>query len=363
MRIAFAACLLLGSLGVLRAQTETAALDFLDADRVTPHRLALEAFGRKDYRKAARHFLELLRLTPDSAPVAYQLGTCYAQLGEPLLAAKALERALDAGLKDLDHVLKDPLLVPVRLDPNILGILRRVKALKEARGETLLVEAQAAQPVRIRLPKGHDSAKAVPLVVLLHGNGGNPESMMGVPWDQAIVVAPRGAYLRPRSPLDRMEGYSWFYQTQDRKLWERLDPDAVEHLQNVIQAVRGRHAVSGTYLLGHSQGGALAYLAGLTHTAALQGILVFGAADPREVAEASRLAAAKALPVFIAHGRQDRMVPFPGAEQARDHLLGLGYSVRFEAWDGGHELSAAALRKAWAWILEQEARRGKAGKP
>ena len=56
------------------------------------------------------------------------------------------------------------------------------------------------------------------------------------------------------------------------------------------------------------------------------------------------------IPVDIHHGRSDPVVPFSEAELARDTLTGLGHTVFFNPFDGGHTTSAAHAAEIWANI-------------
>jgi phospholipase/carboxylesterase len=53
--------------------------------------------------------------------------------------------------------------------------------------------------------------------------------------------------------------------------------------------------------------------------------------------------ARKGLPVFMAHGRNDQVLPFDLAEKLRNDLLVAGMTVRFVVFDGGHEIPAEVV--------------------
>ena len=46
----------------------------------------------------------------------------------------------------------------------------------------------------------------------------------------------------------------------------------------------------------------------------------------------------KGLPVFMAHGRKDDILPFDLAERLRADLVAAGLDVTFVPFDGGHEI-------------------------
>jgi phospholipase/carboxylesterase len=49
------------------------------------------------------------------------------------------------------------------------------------------------------------------------------------------------------------------------------------------------------------------------------------------------------MPVFLAHGRSDRMLPFAVADRFRTELEAAGLKVTWFPFDGGHEIPAAVV--------------------
>ena len=70
---------------------------------------------------------------------------------------------------------------------------------------------------------------------------------------------------------------------------------------------------------------------------------------PRQLA-ASLTPAARATPLFMAHGRQDPVVPFALGERSRDRLLALGCRPDFHAYDMGYGLCPAEIRDLGQWL-------------
>lgn len=222
-----------------------------------------------------------------------------------------------------------------------------------AQTQGILVEARVLAPLIVRLPDNYDAAKSYSLVIALHGRGGTAASMINLREAMgahtAIFAAPQGAY-----PAGA--GYSWFFDTQDRTLWPRADALTVEQLLGALHGLRQRYHIGNVYLLGHSQGAGVAYLLATQARSEVSGLLCFGAGDPLDMADATRWAATKGLPVFLSHGRQDAVVPFSKAVAAQTFFQGQGMAVTFEPYIGGHGLETAPLRKAWAWIEARENR-------
>ncbi len=61
-------------------------------------------------------------------------------------------------------------------------------------------------------------------------------------------------------------------------------------------------------------------------------------------------AANRDVPLFMAHGTRDPMIPLGRARDSRDRLLALGYQVEWHEYPMPHSLSAEELRDVSAWL-------------
>ena len=104
-------------------------------------------------------------------------------------------------------------------------------------------------------------------------------------------------------------------------------------------------------LAGFSQGGAIVLHAGLTFPQRLGGILALStylalpAELPLEMGDANR-----AVPVFIGHGTEDPMAPYPLAEDTRARLQALGCPVEFHAYRMPHSVCMEEVADIRAWL-------------
>ena len=92
-------------------------------------------------------------------------------------------------------------------------------------------------------------------------------------------------------------------------------------------------------LAGFSQGGVIALHAGLRHPERLAGIVALST-HLHEVnrVEAERRDENLALPIFMAHGTGDPMIPIMRAATSRENLIRLGYDVRWFDYPMGHQV-------------------------
>ena len=58
------------------------------------------------------------------------------------------------------------------------------------------------------------------------------------------------------------------------------------------------------------------------------------------------------LPVFIAHGTRDEVVPLSAAQQARETYKQLGADVTYGKYNVGHKMHVQAIRDMRGWVRE-----------
>ncbi len=106
-------------------------------------------------------------------------------------------------------------------------------------------------------------------------------------------------------------------------------------------------------LAGFSQGGAIALFAGLRHPQRLAGILALSTYLPLAVSLAAEGHPANAaVPVLMAHGRFDPVVPLALGEGTRDLLAARGYDVDWRTYPMPHSLCAEEIDDIRAWLLK-----------
>ena len=102
---------------------------------------------------------------------------------------------------------------------------------------------------------------------------------------------------------------------------------------------------------GFSQGGAIALAGGLRHAAALGGVVALSSYLPLDAKTAAERSAANArLPIFIAHGSFDPVVPQALGLASRDALLALGYTVDWHSYTMAHQVCAEEITDLRTWI-------------
>jgi phospholipase/carboxylesterase len=193
--------------------------------------------------------------------------------------------------------------------------------------------------MRIRKP---DGTGPFPTIVMLHGWTGDENSM----WvfapklpKTALIIAPRGLYRTKAS------GYSWHPDLSKPWPWINDFQPAAEKLFATISASHFPYGdFSQLHLIGFSQGTALAYSMAIlepTRVASVGGLAGFLPDGASSWLTAQRL---EGLPMFIAHGTVDELVPVEKGRLSAELMEKAGANVTYCEDNVGHKLSVKCFR-------------------
>src|SRR5712691_11001942 len=124
----------------------------------------------------------------------------------------------------------------------------------------------------------------------------------------------------------------------------------------LIEALIAREKKRGTkaerlVLAGFSQGGAIALHTGLRHPERIAGIMALSTYVPvGEKLSAEASTANRRVPIFMAHGTYDPVIPLNRAEQSRGLLESLGYAVEWREYGMPHSVCPEELADIGAWL-------------
>ena len=97
-------------------------------------------------------------------------------------------------------------------------------------------------------------------------------------------------------------------------------------------------------LAGFSQGGAIVLLAGLRYPERLAGVMALSTYLPLAgTLAAERSAANRETPIFMAHGRNDDLIPMQRAQASREYLQKLGYAIEWHDYPMPHSVCAPEI--------------------
>jgi phospholipase/carboxylesterase len=121
-------------------------------------------------------------------------------------------------------------------------------------------------------------------------------------------------------------------------------------VEEMIAQCRQRGAKQ-VLLAGFSQGGAIALQAALRHPEPLAGVLALSTYLPLHATlEAERSRESRELPIFMAHGVYDDIIPLARAEQSRQVLERLGYKVEWHTYRMPHSVCADEIDDIAAFL-------------
>jgi len=197
-------------------------------------------------------------------------------------------------------------------------------------------------------------------VIWLHGLGADGSDF--VPVVDALDL-PDGPirFVFPHAPMQPVtinQGYvmrAW-YDIASTDLERRADEGGVRASQKLIEALLEREKSRGTsarriVLAGFSQGGAIALQTGLRHPERLAGIMALSCYVPIAASLASERAAANGdVPIFMAHGLYDPIIPVRLARESRDLLAQLGYGVEWHEYPMEHSVAPEEVDAIGAWL-------------
>ncbi len=219
----------------------------------------------------------------------------------------------------------------------------KTEALK---GEDLILKYKIYQP-----ENGEDRPG---LILLLHGIGSNEEDLfrLASKFPAGFVV------VSARAPYTLSPGrYAWFELSHsDGK--PVINAEQAEKSRLVINTFISRlieryHINKDKIFLGgFSQGGIMSYSVGLTFPKKLSGIFILSS---RLLPEVKPLIKPRedlqGLPIFIAHGKSDPVLPLTYAHDALAYLQTLTDNITYHEYDMVHTVGEQELADLVNWLL------------
>jgi len=198
-------------------------------------------------------------------------------------------------------------------------------------------------------------------VIWLHGLGadGNdfapivPE-LVARQWPALRFVFPH-APVRPVTINGGMRMRAW-YDIKGARIEDKQDEAGIRESIGELDALIAREGERGiaparVLLAGFSQGGAIALAGGVRHAQGLAGIVALSTYLPlQERTAAERSTANASVPIFMAHGSVDPVVPQALGSASRDALAALGYDVAWHSYPMAHQVCAQEIADLQHWI-------------
>jgi len=187
--------------------------------------------------------------------------------------------------------------------------------------------------------------EAGPTLLLLHGTGGNEEDL--IPLGQTL--APGAAVLSPRGKVSEY-GAPRFFRRLAEGVFDHEDLLFRTHeLAGFVESAAEEYGFDRSKLVavGYSNGANIAASTLFLHPGLLRAAVLFRAMVPFEPEVTPDLSG---LPVFLAAGRMDRMIPPDNTQRLADILAEAGAEVDLRWRNIGHPLTYEEVAEAKEWL-------------
>lgn len=202
-------------------------------------------------------------------------------------------------------------------------------------------------------------------VIWMHGLGADGSDFEPIIPELGLKDSPAIRFVFPNAPHRPVTcngGYvmpAWYdiisLEPDSRKIDEAGLLDSREIVRRLIarEAARGI-ASDRVFLAGFSQGGAVAYLAGLTHPEPLAGIIALSTYIPgADLLSGNSCTANREIPIFVAHGTEDDVVSPELGSSALLLLQKLGYSPEWHSYSMAHSVCLEEVRDIGDWLNQR----------
>lgn len=211
----------------------------------------------------------------------------------------------------------------------------------------------ASPLVAVRQPPAAPGPGKPPLLVLLHGLGGDERDLAWL----AGHLDRRFAVASLRAPYEARPGRAWFgvrFRPGGEPIvaFDQAEASRLALLQAIDAEVSAAAAdPDRVFLAGFSQGGIMALSALVTAPEKLAGVIALSARMVPEIR--SRAAPPERLrgrPVLLLHGTRDEVIPVRQARDTRALLESLGLDLTYRELPIGHAIPPEAVAEVAAWL-------------
>lgn len=206
--------------------------------------------------------------------------------------------------------------------------------------------------------------KATAAVIWLHGLGADGDDFVPIVPELRLPPSLAVRFIFPHAPVrpvtmnNGLPMRAW-YDLANLSSQQRQDADGIRASAQRIRARIDSEIAAGItadriVLAGFSQGGAIALHAGLRLPYAIAGIVALSTYLPlHDTLAIEASSAARATPLFIAHGSYDNVVQLAWGQTTADGLKERGYAVDWHRYPMAHEVSADEIDALGAWLIDR----------
>lgn len=192
------------------------------------------------------------------------------------------------------------------------------------------------------------AAPNAPTLLLLHGTGGDEDDLIQL----GTLLLPGAALLSPRGKVLE-HGSPRFFRRLAMGVFDEADlVRRARELAGFVEAAAAAYELDPhrIFAVGFSNGANIAAAMFLLHPGVLRGGVLFRAMVPLEPPQPPDLTG---VPIYMASGRFDPMIPIADAEKLAAMFEAAGADVRL-AWDDqGHNLAPDEVDAARRWLAQR----------
>jgi polyhydroxybutyrate depolymerase len=184
---------------------------------------------------------------------------------------------------------------------------------KPPAGSTVTVDL-GDRPFRLHVPQQYKSSSRMPLVVLLHGYSASAAVAEG--YFKLTAESERRGFLYAMPDGTRDPDGNRFWNATDACCdFHQAGVDDSGYLHRLLDTVKSRYSVDPgrVYLIGHSNGGFMAYRMACEHATEITAVVSLAGAAPYDPA---RCTPARPVSVVQIHGTADDTISFEGGSNA-----------------------------------------------
>jgi len=139
-----------------------------------------------------------------------------------------------------------------------------------------------------------------------------------------------------------------------------INPEEAESSRRMIRKFLGEIVEAydcdpkAVYLMGFSQGAMMSLAVALTYPGSAAGVVAMsGRVPPQTLEQIADKDTLIGLPIFVAHGARDMLLPINHGREARAMLSELPVELTYREYDMGHEISYDSLKDVTGWLKER----------
>ncbi|MGZ5214765.1 MAG: alpha/beta hydrolase [Caldimonas sp.] len=205
--------------------------------------------------------------------------------------------------------------------------------------------------------------RPVASVIILHGLGADGNDFVPVASELDLRSLGPVRFVFPHAPTRPVTlngGYvmrAWYdifgLDAQQRREDEVGLRESQALVEGLIAKEKGRGVPARKIVLaGFSQGCAMTLMTGLRHDGRLAGLVGLSGYLPLAAkAEAERHVANRDVPIFLAHGSADPVIPIARARDSRDALVAMGHEVEWHEYPMPHSVCGEEIADLQGWLL------------